>query len=142
MGRVLSGDPCKVTFADQISGSTLGIYYRLPTNAERVRYMADMSPKPGSEEEKGFNPADIRARYGLLIITGFDDGAFEAPDETGEKQAISSSPQAANFDSAWKDRLMMYAPDVLGLLGLFVFENALIRLGGSAIDPFGLISKN
>ena len=140
MGRVLSDEPCKVTFNDQISGRLLGIRYRLPTNDERVSYFAEMAPKPGSEGEKKHNPAEIRTCYGALIITGFDEGSFDIPDGEGKCKAIASDQASPNYDAAWKEKIKQYAADVLGMLALFVFENALTRLPG-AQDPFGPILK-
>ncbi len=141
MGRELSNNPCKVTFADEISGSLIPIYYRLPTNAERVKYVAEMTPKPSSEAEQNYNPSEVRSRYGELIIVGFEEGAFEVPADDGGKKPLSSTPTSANYDPAWKDKVKEYASDILSLLAFFVFENALTRLPRGMSDPFAPIWK-
>ncbi len=134
MGRMLSKDPCSVTFMDNISGSRITLQYRMPLASERVSFLRDIEPKPGIGNAT--SPYDVRAFYGAVILVGFDKGAFDVPLGGGGKKPLSSDASSEHYDPAWRDKVLEFAPDILAMLAMFVFENSVVTVGADGKDPF------
>ena len=119
MPRLLNDKPCEVTFFDRISDSKITLFYRLPTTEERVAYSNSVVPRRGSKIES--NIGATRIKNGSAILLGFRDGAFET-----EKGPLSSDPLSPHYDPEWKKFVRQYAPDVLEMLAIHVFEASLV----------------
>jgi hypothetical protein len=120
MPRILSDEPCKVTFFDNIAGSKITLEYRLPTSEERIKYTNSQVARHGRKIES--TTGETRMKYGARILTGITDGDFIKADG----KSLSSSPQSKNYDAGWKEVIAKYAPDVIAMLAMQVFENALM----------------
>lgn len=118
MPRMLNDLPCEVTFRDNISNSEITLQYRLPTTAERVAYGNSAIIRRGKVTIN--NLGATRLKYGAAIITGFQEGAFAT-----EKGVLSPDPQSPHYDPDWKNKVMQFAPEIIQVLAMRVFENSL-----------------
>lgn len=64
-----------IKMLDPVSGTELGLYYRLPTTEERQAFLNDAGKRIG--EEYVDNSAEARYEGGLKVLTGVRDGDFE-----------------------------------------------------------------
>jgi len=118
MPRLLSDEPCTLVLNDNISNTRITLHFRMPTTAERVKYLSGLFKRKGNELQPNVN--EIRAELGAEILLGFEEGAF-----TTEKGIISSNPNSPLYEPSWKDIMAKYAPDVIEMLAIHVFERAL-----------------
>lgn len=121
MPRILSDEPCEVTFDDNIAGGKIKIKYRMPTTEERIKYSNSQVNRHGRKIESIIG--DTRQKFGKIILAGITDGDFV---KAGNKP-LSSNEDSPNYDAGWKEIVAKYAPDVIAMLAMHVFENALSR---------------
>jgi hypothetical protein len=121
MPRILSDEPCEVTFNDNIAGGKIKIKYRMPTTEERIKYSNSQVNRHGRKIESIIG--DTRQKFGKIILAGITDGDFV---KAGNKP-LSSNEDSSNYDAGWKEIVAKYAPDVIAMLAMHVFENALSR---------------
>jgi hypothetical protein len=119
MPRALNNKPCEVTFYDRISGSKITLYFGLPTTEERTTYINSMVTRVGNKIKN--NTSEARQKWGLKILQGFKEGAFEKDD----KVPVSSDPQSPHYDPEWKSLVKQFAADVIAMLAIHVFESSL-----------------
>jgi len=120
MGRKIGeGVKNELVIRDPISGSEIVLYYRVPTSSERVAYMSSLFER--KEDRVISRITEARQEWGLKIIEGFRDGAFEKMNGDGFIQ-MSSNPKSKNYDKGWKDHLKIYASDILEALSEHIFE--------------------
>jgi hypothetical protein len=120
MPRILSDQPCNVTFSDNISGDKITVEYRMPTSEERIKYANSQISRHGGKITS--TTGETRQKYGMRILTGIADGSFVK----GDGKPLSSNPQSPDYDPAWKAIVIKYASDVISQLAMHVFENALM----------------
>jgi hypothetical protein len=125
MPRILSNEPCRVTFEDNIAGGNITVLYRLPTTEERIKYANSNVSRHGRKVESILG--DTRMKFGRKIFVGITDGDFVKADGT----PLSSNPKSPNYDETWKTIIETHAPDVISMLAVHVFENALTLGDGS-----------
>lgn len=104
-----------LTIQDTISGSEIGLYYRLPSTKERVAFN-----KACFKQQNGKLVNQVvaaRAAAGELVLTGFREGDFSFAG-----QPISSDPASPHYRKDWKQLVKETAGDLLITLGLTVFE--------------------
>ena len=119
MARILSDQPCEVTFEDNIAGGKITLKYRPPTTEERIKYSNSQVSRHGRKVESILG--DTRQKFGKKILVGITDGDFVKADG----KPLSSDPASKNYDETWKTIVETYAPDVIAMLAMHVFENAL-----------------
>jgi len=102
---------------DAIGGGIVELHYRLPTTEERLEYQRACLVQDGDEVR--FDPGQARVDFGLLVLTGIRDGDFAA-----DGKPISSNPDSPDYREDWKILLRATASDLLGALGMAVFEGA------------------
>jgi hypothetical protein len=124
MARILSDEPCKVTFDDNIGGGNLTVFFRPPTPQERMEYSNSQVSRHGRKVDSILG--NTRMKFGLKIITGIADGDFVK----GDKKPLSSDPTSPNYDENWKDIIKRLASDVISMLAIHAFENALNVVDG------------
>jgi hypothetical protein len=120
--RILSDEPCKITFSDNIAGGSITLEFRPPTMEERIKFANSLVTRHGRKVE--YTQGETRSKYGFKILTGITDGEFAKPGNI----PISSNPQSADFTADWKELVAKYAPDVIAMLAMHVFENALSKV--------------
>jgi hypothetical protein len=119
MPRLLNDEPCEITFFDRLSRSKITLHYRMPTTEERVKYQNGMFTKKGNKVES--TASEPRIKYGSAILLGFKEGSFAK----AEGRPLSSDPASPHYDPEWKGFIRKYAPDVIELLAITVFEASL-----------------
>jgi len=106
---------------DPVSGSIIIYTYRIPSTEERVAYSRAMIEL--KDGEIILRPVEARQEFGLKIIEGFDEGAFEK--KIGDKwMSFSSDPASPNYDPDWKQLLLKYAPDQVEAIASHVFDGS------------------
>jgi len=108
---------------DRLSGSKLELFYRMPTNDERIAYQRSTVKREGNKVK--IQVFEARVKHGLQILTGFRDGDFGyagAP--------ISADASSPHYRADWKDLLQETASDIVAAVAGAVFESA--RVGGDA----------
>jgi hypothetical protein len=125
MPRILSDEPCEVTFDDNIAGGKIKIRYRMPTTEERIKYSNSQVNRSGRKLESIIG--DTRQKFGKIILAGITDGDFM----TAGNKPLSSNEGSPHYDAGWKEIVAKYAPDVIAMLAMHVFENALILGDGN-----------
>lgn len=121
MARILSDKPCKVTFIDNIADGNITVEYRLPTTEERIKYTNSQVSRHGRKVESIMG--DTRMKFGAKILTGITDGEFQKEDG----KPLSSRDASPDYDPQWKSLVEKYAPDVIAMLAIHVFEAALTK---------------
>lgn len=119
MARRESSQHNELKIRDNLSGSDITLYYRMPTTSERQRYQNQSLQRRRNRVE--FNQAQARLEAGLAIITGFREGDFERVVGQGY-QAFSWREGADNYFPEWKNWLAEHAGDLLMLLAAQVFD--------------------
>ena len=121
MPRMLSNAPCSVCFYDKISDSRITLHYRMPTTSERIAYNNSLVTRKGIKVKS--NVGETRQKFGLLILTGFEKGAF--CDAAGN--VIASEASEPGYDAAWRELVRQYAPDLVDALAVHAFETSVMR---------------
>lgn len=114
-----------ITLKDSQTGEKIGIYYSTPTTSQIKAYrQASVRRKGNKVKVSTFDPS---LKWGLAIITGFDEGSFGFDGEP-----ISSDPDSPNYREDWKDLLAETAADIVTIVGSTVFDG--VRMGAAGMD--------
>ena len=104
---------------DNISNSTIVLYYRTPTTKERTGYANEAIQR--KRNRVVFRQAEARLKYGARILVGFRTGDFMK--KVGDKWVPYASDEGSeHYDSSWKARLNEGAADLIELLAAHVFD--------------------
>lgn len=123
MARRLSDELNELKITDNISNSSIVLYYRTPTAREQVRYTNEAMQRKRNKLVSHLG--EMRQEGGLKILEGFREGDFEIPvaGEKGKYAPLSSDPESNLFIKEWKDRIKQYAPDIIEALAIHAFES-------------------
>lgn len=122
MARRLNATQNELKIHDNVSDSTIVMYYRQPTASEIAEYQNKQIER--KRNKVTFRQGEIRIEYGNKVLTGFRDGDFEIPREDGGYLAIASDPKSPDYNEEWRKHVNKYAPDLVSLLGAYVFEGS------------------
>lgn len=114
-------DNNKATFADGVSGGEVSLYYRNPTNAERIAFREAGFERNGKKFIDRSSEAELA--FGAKILKGIKDGDFV----NGEK-AVSSNPDSKDYDPDWKKLVLETAGDLVQMLATVAFNGVLLKL--------------
>ncbi|SDP78033.1 hypothetical protein [Desulforhopalus singaporensis] len=120
MARRESTEQNLLVLQDNLSDSTLGVFYRTPTTKERQQYLNKRTVREGKKFKD--NSIANRVLFGKKIMTGLRDGDFERTVGDGEYQPISTDKNSPDYYEDWKDWMEEHCSDVLMILGYRVFE--------------------
>lgn len=120
MARRLSDEINELRIEDNISGSTIVLYYRMPTTRESIGYTNGLTRR--KKNKLVMNMGETRQKYGARILKGFRDGDFERMD--GEYLPMASDPKSVNYCPEWKEHVMQHASDIIEALAIHVFESS------------------
>jgi hypothetical protein len=126
---MLSEKPLSVTFVDNLSGGQITLEYNAPSTEDRIQYSNSIVARRGKKIEMFTGQA--RAKFGAKILCGIKDGDFVK----GDGKALSSNAASPDYDPGWKEFITKYAPDVVQMLAMHVFENALSLAEVDEEDP-------
>lgn len=108
-------DRNKVVLLDLQGGGKITLFYASPSTSQvRAFHKESLRRKGNKVLVDSFDPA---LKYGLEVITGFDEGAFGYGG-----QPISADPASPNYREDWKELLAETACDIVITLGRLVFE--------------------
>jgi hypothetical protein len=116
MPRILSNKPCKLTLQDNISGGSITLGYIPPSSDDRIKYSNSIITRKGRKIDSTMG--ETRAKYGKKILDSITDGDFVREDG----KPLSSNPSSPDYDPKWKDLVCEFAPDVVAMLAIHVFE--------------------
>ena len=120
MPRRLGEEDNEMRFQDNLSGSEIVLFYRMPTTKERVSYTNESFQR---KRNKVVNRSvQARMKFGLEILTGFKEGDFEIKAKDGEWSPISSDPDSEHYYPDWKEHVRKYASDLIEHLAIRVFD--------------------
>jgi hypothetical protein len=117
--RVLGTKENKLILQDNLSGSEITLFYRMPTTQEVNAYANGMVTRKGNKLQRTLG--EMRQLHGTKILTGVGEGSFGRMVE-GKVVPLSSNPASANFDQDWKRQVAEQAPDIVEALAIHVFE--------------------
>jgi hypothetical protein len=121
MPRRLTNEINELRIRDNISGSEIVLYYRMPTTAERAAYANESFRRKGNRIEARM--VETRQKHGKLILAGVREGDFEV--KLGDRyQSIASDPSSENYAADWKELVAAHAGDLLELLAAHAFDGS------------------
>ena len=88
-----------------LSGDTYELYYRQPTNMERVGFSNTLSEKKGKKTVYKENVFAEQAIFGKMLCLGFSEGYFMDGDKF-----ISSDKSNPNYREDWKQLIEVARP--------------------------------
>jgi len=116
MPRTFINEPNELRLHDNISNSTIVLFYTTPTAKQQAAYTNGMTKRV---RNKLINcTGEQRQNYGADILTGFREGDFLKADGT----PFSSDPASPNHDPEWKKQVARFAPDLIERLAIHAFE--------------------
>lgn len=130
MARRESSKKNLLLLQDNLSDSTLGLYYRTPTTKERQAYINKRSIRQGKKYID--NSAANRVEFGKRILTGLREGDFERSVGEDQYQPISTVSGHKDYYEDWPNWMEENCSDVLTMLAIRVFEMSVTP--GSAVD--------
>jgi hypothetical protein len=118
-------DRNKLVLDDTLSGTKIGVFYATPTTSQVKSYRQQSIRRKGNKVVvDNFDPA---LKFGLEILTGFEEGAFGY-----DGQPISADPASPHYREDWKVLLKETAADIVTTVAHIVFDG--IRSGQNADD--------
>lgn len=105
---------------DNISGTIITLYHKMPTTEERQRYQ-NMAVQRLKNKVK-FQQTEARLKFGLEILVGFKEGDFERKVD-GKDVPMASEPGSANYYEDWKPWVQANAADLVMLMAAHVFDS-------------------
>lgn len=119
MARSFSDEINELRLFDNISNSTLVLYYRDPTTEERTAYANESVQRKRNKIIT--KVPETRIKFGSMIMTGFRDGDFTIK-KNGHESPMSSDASSPNYCADWKPWFNKKAADLLMLLAAHVFD--------------------
>jgi len=129
MARRLSDEQNELTIRDNLSGTDIKLFYRMPTTKERIGYQNDSVRRENGRVQT--RTVETRIKYGHKILTGIREGDFEVLKD-GKYVPLSSDPASEFLDPAWKEHVKTHAADMLELLAARVFDAPVMAMPTSA----------
>ena len=129
--RIFSDQPNILKLHDNISDSSIHLYYRTPTVKEVAGYTNGMTKRVRNRIVNC--TGECRQKHGKAILEGFRDGDFGML-KNGEPVMISSNPDSKGYDPEWKNLFCKYAADLVERLAIHAFEQTADTDEGIALD--------
>lgn len=114
----------KATFMDGVSQTEVSLYYRTPTNAERIAFKAATIGRKNSKVID--QSVEAQLSYGAKILTGIEEGDFLF----GGKP-ISSNEDSGDYNPEWKKLVITTAGDLIQSLALLAFAGVILKYEGA-----------
>lgn len=120
-------DNNKATFADGVSGGEVSLYYRTPTNSERISFRNACVTRKGKNIIDQSTEAQLS--YGARILSGIEDGDFVNGDNP-----VSSNKDSEHYDPDWKKLVLETGGDLIQSLALLAFSGVVLKYDGPEQD--------
>lgn len=105
---------------DPLTGDTSTVYYRTPTNAERIQFEA--ACVKGKGKKSRYEPAEAQIVFGARLCTGIKDGDF-----THEGKPISSDKDSGHYFPEWLDLMKETCGDLLKGISAHAFRTTVVE---------------
>jgi hypothetical protein len=119
MPRRLGEEVNEMRFQDNLSGSEIVLFYRMPTTEERIAYTNESFQRKGAKMIN--RTTETRMKFGLKILEGFRTGDFEI-NVRGQWKPLSSNSHSEHYSPDWKNHVQKYASDLIEHLAIRVFD--------------------
>ncbi|SDU26644.1 hypothetical protein [Desulfobacula phenolica] len=117
--RITTNKPNTLRLHDNISDSTLELYFRTPTAKEQAKYTNGMTKRI---RNKIVNcTGECRQKHGRDILEGWREGDF-GEEKDGKVVVISSKSGSSNFRQDWKEWFCKHNADLVERLAIHAFE--------------------
>lgn len=133
MARSILDEINELRLYDNISSSTIVLFYRDPTTAERTAYANESVQRKRNKIITRI--PETRIKFGAMVLTGFREGDFIGKKD-GQKTPMSSDSSSPNYFPDWKEQITQKAADLLMLLATHVFDGSAETEGGE-YEPEG-----
>lgn len=107
---------------DATSGDVHEIYYRMPSNSERVRYANSRIRRKGNKVQIRSDGFVLDLEFGEPLVTGFKKGTLGFDGEV-----FSSEPSDPEYRKDWKKLLVKHCPELVVAVARVAFSPALSR---------------
>jgi len=121
MARRDCDDRNELKIRDNLSGSDITLYYRMPTTSEKQAYHNACVKRVKNKVES--NHAAARLNAGMVIITGFSGDSFERKVD-GRYVPMSAIESDGNYFPEWRDWVRQNAADLVMLLAARVYDTS------------------
>lgn len=117
----------RLALTDGVTGEKIVVFYATPTASQVKGYrQASIKRKGNKVVMNTFDPA---LKYGLEIITGFEEGAFGY-----DGDPISADSASPNYREDWKALLAETASDIVTILAAVAFDGVKVEKADSDIE--------
>ena len=117
--RIVSNKPNTLKLHDNLSNSSVHLYFRSPTTKEVAGYTNGMTKRV---RNKLINcTGECRQKHGENILEGWREGDFGIMKDD-QVVVISSDPQSQDYNPKWKEIFCEKAADLVERLAIHAFE--------------------
>ena len=113
-------DNNKATFIDGPSGGEVSMYYRTPTNKERIAFSSEMLTRKAGKIASQATAAGLK--WGAKIMTGIEDGDF-----LYDGKPVSSKEDSEDYNPEWKRLVLLTAGDLVQALAQLAFSGVGVK---------------
>lgn len=117
----------RLALMDGVSGEKIVVFYATPTASQVKAYRQASIKRKG--DKVVMNTFDPALKYGLEILTGFEEGAFGY-----DGKPISADPESANYREDWKNLLAETASDIVTIVAAVAFDGVKVEKTDSGIE--------
>lgn len=104
---------------DPVSGDVHEIYFRPPTNSERIKYQAAFIKRSGRKVKVRVDGFMVHIQHGIQLITGFKKGTFGF-----DGKVFAADPDDADFRDDWREILEKHCPEIVAAVARCAFASA------------------
>jgi hypothetical protein len=117
----------RLVMTDGVTGEKIVVFYSTPLASQIKAYRQASIKRKG--DKVVMNTFDPALKYGLEIITGFEEGAFGY-----DGKPISADPTSPNYREDWKSLLAETAADIVTIVAAVAFDGVKVEKTDSGIE--------
>lgn len=117
----------RLTLTDGVTGEKIVVFYATPQASQVKAYRQASIKRKG--DKVVMNTFDPALKYGLEILTGFEEGSFGY-----DGQPISADPASSNYREDWKALLAETASDIVTIVAAVAFDGVKVEKTDSGIE--------
>jgi hypothetical protein len=120
-------DTNRLALTDGVTGEKIVVFYATPQASQVKAYRQASIKRKG--DKVVMNTFDPALKYGLEILTGFEEGAFGF-----DGKPISADPESPNYREDWKALLAETASDIVTIVAAVAFDGVKVEKADSGIE--------
>jgi hypothetical protein len=117
----------RLVMTDGVTGEKIVVFYSTPLASQIKAYRQASIKRKG--DKVVMNTFDPALKYGLEILTGFEEGAFGY-----DGKPISADPASPNYREDWKNLLAETAADIVTIVAAVAFDGVKVEKTDSGIE--------